>query len=66
MVAVKGLETAIELCGDALIHIKTPKIGDARATGYEGEGYAIVKHATTDGVKHALRTLIENVQIRYG
>ena len=66
VVAVKGLETAIELCGDALIHIKTPKIGDARATGYEGEGYAIVKHATTDGVKHALRTLIENVQIRYG
>ncbi len=66
VVEVKGLETAIELCGDALIHMKTPKIGDARATGYEGEGYAIVKHATTDGVKHALRTLIENVQIRYG
>ena len=24
------------------------------------------KHATTEGVKHALRTLIETVQIRYG
>lgn len=66
VVAVKGLDTAIELCGDALIHMKTPKVGDPRATGYEGEGYAIVKHATTDGVKHALRTLVENVQIRYG
>ena len=66
IVSVKGIEDAIELCGDTLVHMKTPKIGDRRATGYEGEGFAIVKHATTDGVKHALRTLIENIQIRYG
>lgn len=66
IVSVTGIDDAIELCGDTLFHMKTPKIGDRRATGYEGEGFAIVKHATTDGVKHALRTLIENVQIRYG
>ncbi|MBA3462764.1 MAG: ATP-grasp domain-containing protein [Deltaproteobacteria bacterium] len=66
IVSVKGIEVAIELCGDTLFHMKTPKVGDRRATGYEGEGFAIVKHATTEGVKHALRTLIENVQIRYG
>jgi phosphoribosylaminoimidazole carboxylase (NCAIR synthetase) len=66
IVSVKGIEDAIELCGDTLLQMKTPKIGDRRAAGYEGEGFAIVKHATTDGVKHALRTLIENVQIRYG
>ena len=64
--SVRGIEDAIELCGDSLVHMKTPKVGDRRATGYEGEGFAIVKHATTDGVKLALRTLIENVQIRYG
>lgn len=66
IVSVTGIEDAIELCGDTLVHMKTPKVGDRRATGYEGEGFAIVKHATTDGVKHALRTLIENIQIRYG
>jgi phosphoribosylaminoimidazole carboxylase (NCAIR synthetase) len=66
IVSVKGIERAIELCGDTLFHMKTPKVGDRRATGYEGEGFAIVKHATTEGVKQALRTLIENVQIRYG
>lgn len=66
IVSVTGIEDAIELCGDTLVHMKTPKVGDRRATGYEGEGFAIVKHTTTDGVKHALRTLIENVQIRYG
>ncbi|CAN5870532.1 ATP-grasp domain-containing protein [soil metagenome] len=66
IVSVKGIDTAIEMCGDSLIQFTTPKVGDRRATGYEGEGFALVKHATTDGVKHALRTLIENVQIRYG
>jgi ATP-grasp domain len=66
IISVTGLEDAVEQCGDSLVHMRTPKIGQARASGYEGEGYALVKHATTEGVKHALKTLIENVQIRYG
>ena len=66
IVSVKGIEHAVELCGDTLLQMKTPKVGDRRATGYEGEGFAIVKHATTEGVKQALRALIENVQILYG
>jgi hypothetical protein len=63
--SVTGLERAIEECGDALVMMKTPKVGQPRASGYEGEGWAIVKHPTTDGVKQLLRSLIENVQIRY-
>jgi hypothetical protein len=66
IVSVTGIERAIEECGDALLMMRTPKIGQPRAEGYEGEGFAIVKHATTEGVKRALRALIENVQVRYG
>ena len=66
IVSVTGIEDAIEICGDSLVMMRTPKVGQPRASGYEGEGYALVKHETTDGVKHALKTLIENVQIRYG
>ena len=66
IVSVTGVDRAIEACGDALVMIQTPKVGSPRASGYEGEGFAIVKHATTDGVKHALRTLIETIQVRYG
>ncbi len=66
IVSVAGLEGAIEACGDALVEMRTPKVGMPRSAHYEGEGWAIVKHPTTDGVKHALRALIENVQIRYG
>ncbi|MDB4956827.1 MAG: Formate-dependent phosphoribosylglycinamide formyltransferase [Myxococcales bacterium] len=66
IVSVTGLDRAIEECGDALVEMRTPKVGQPRADGYEGEGFAIVKHATTDGTKRALRAVIENVQVRYG
>jgi hypothetical protein len=38
----------------------------ARAEGYEGEGWATVRSATTEGAKAALRALIDNVRVRYG
>ena len=66
IVAVEGVERAIAEAGDALVEMRSPKVGQPRADGYEGEGYAIVKHATTDGVKRALLALIQSVQIRYG
>jgi hypothetical protein len=66
IVSVKGIEEAIAQAGDALIEMRTPKVGQARATSYEGEGWATVRHATTEGVKQALLALIEQVQVRYG
>ncbi len=63
---VTGVEAAVAACGDALVEARTPKVGQPRADGYEGEGWAIVKHRTTDGVKQALLALVENVQVRYG
>jgi hypothetical protein len=66
IVSVEGIEAAIEEVGDALVELRTPKVGQPRATGYEGEGVATVRHATTEGVVQALRTIIERVQVRYG
>ncbi len=66
IVSVRGIEKGIERAGGALVEMITPKVGMPRASGYEGEGYAIVKHATTEGVKQALLGLIESVQVRYG
>ncbi len=66
IVAVNGLEKAVEMVGKALVELRAPKVGQARAPGYEGEGWALVRHSTTEGVKQALLALIENVQVRYG
>lgn len=63
--SVTGVEAAIEACGDALVELRAPKVGQPRASGYEGEGWAIVKSDTTDGAKLALRALIERIQVRY-
>ena len=66
VVAVEGVERAVAECGDALVELRAPKVGQPRADGYEGEGWAIVMHESTEGLKRALRSLIENIQVRYG
>ena len=66
VVEVRGVQEAIAKVGDALVELRTPKVGQARADGYEGEGIALVRSATTEGVKRALLALIETVQVRYG
>ncbi len=64
--AVEGIEEAVAAAGDALVELRTPKVGMARAEGYEGEGWATVRSATTEGAKQALVALIDRVRIRYG
>lgn len=66
VVSVTGLEAAKEKVGSALVELRAPKVGQQRTSGYEGEGIALVKHATTEGVRQALLALIETVQVRYG
>ena len=66
IVQVTGIDEAVAAAGDALVELRTPKVGQARADGYEGEGWATVRHATTEGATRALRALIERIQVRYG
>lgn len=63
--SVQGVEDAVAAAGDALVEMRAPKVGAARAEGYEGEGWALVKSPTTDGAKRALLALIERVKVRY-
>lgn len=62
---VTGLDDAIAAVGPALVEMRTPKVGQARASSYEGEGWATVRADSTEAVKQALLTLIQRVQIRY-
>lgn len=63
--SVEGVAAAVEAAGDALVELRAPKVGMPRASGYEGEGWALVKSPTTDGAKRALLALIERVKVRY-
>jgi hypothetical protein len=66
VVEVTGVEEAKAKCGASLVEFRAPKVGQTRGPGYEGEGIALVKHATTEGVRQALLALVETVQVRYG
>ena len=63
--SVEGIEEAVVATADALVELRTPKVGQPRAESYEGEGWATVRAPTTEGVKRALLALIERVKIRY-
>ncbi len=66
IVSVEGIDAAIEEVGDALVEMRTPKVGQPRVSSYEGEGWATVRHATTEGARAARKTINERVQVRYG
>lgn len=66
VVAIQGLDAVVEELGDLLVELKRPKIGQQRAPGYEGEGYAIVSAPTTEEVMRGLARLIRNVRIVLG
>ncbi len=64
--AVHGLDAAQEVAGSIVVDRKLPVVGQARADGYEGEGWAIVRAPTTAQVVAALRTLVTTIRIELG
>jgi phosphoribosylaminoimidazole carboxylase (NCAIR synthetase) len=66
VVKLHGWDDAQAIVGDRLVEAHLPKPGQARADGYEGEGYAIVKAATTEDALEALRELITRVRVELG
>ena len=63
---VRGIERVREELGAAIVELVAPRVGQARAPGYEGEGYAIVKGETTEGVQRALSRLVSEVRVDAG
>lgn len=64
--AVHGLAEAQEEIGAHVVDRSLPALGAARGEGYEGEGWAIVAAPDTSVVQHALKRLVETVQIELG
>jgi hypothetical protein len=65
VVRVEGVDEVVRALGDSLVELRAPKVGQPRAEGYEGEGTAFVRSATTEGAKQALLKVIETIQVRY-
>jgi hypothetical protein len=64
--AIHGLEQAQRELGELVVDVKLPRAGQAHASSYEGEGYAILRHPRTDVVAKGLKRLIELVRVELG
>jgi hypothetical protein len=42
-----------------------PAIGATKADGYEGDGYVVIRHESTEMVQRALELVIETVKVHY-
>lgn len=63
IVAVHGLDRAQREIGHLVVDARLPQVGQFSNSSYEGEGFAIVRHADTAVVEQALRTLVSTVRV---
>lgn len=60
---VHGLDKAQKKWGSLVVEAQLPQVGHAARQSYEGDGYAIIRHPSTDVVREALHGLISTVQV---
>ncbi len=56
-------EEVVRRLGDRLVSAKWPQVGQPRSSHYEGDGYVIVAHDTTEGVMDALELLVKGLRV---
>lgn len=61
--AISGLDKVEAEIGHLVVGSKLPVIGHTRNTGYEGDGFMIVRHERTAEVEKALQRIISTVHV---
>ncbi|MFT4625724.1 MAG: hypothetical protein ACI8PZ_004395 [Myxococcota bacterium] len=65
VVAVDGIAEAQAAMGAHVVEARLPKLGQPRASGYEGDGLVIIRHPDDAVVRAAVATLLRTVRVRY-
>ena len=61
--SVHGWDYVCRQLGDKLVEWKQPQPGQSAGITYEGEGYIMVRHPSTEAVEEALELIINNVRV---
>lgn len=64
--AVRGLEAIAAELGPLVVEARMPREGQSPSGTYEGEGYVIVRHPSTEVVKDALWKIVTRVRVELG
>lgn len=66
VVAVQGVEQVRGELGDMIVESKIPEPGSTPTTSYEGEGFIIVRHPSTQAVEDAVLRIVSTIRIQLG
>ncbi len=61
--AVHGVDDLQRELGDLVVEARLPEPGQPAATGYEGEGYVIVRDPDTEVVRDALHRIVSGIRV---
>jgi len=63
--AITGVRDTHEAIGPWMVEAKLPTIGAMKNDSYEGDGYVVVRHESTEKVKELIRAVIETLKVHY-
>ncbi len=66
VVAVHGLDEAQRHFGHLVVESRLPQAGQAPSDSYEGDGYVIIRHTSSDVVEQALQHIVRLVRVELG
>lgn len=66
VVAVHGLEDVDREIGELVVEARLPRPGQPPSSGYEGDGYVIVRHRDTEVVTEALGRIVSSLRVELG
>jgi hypothetical protein len=64
--AIHGIERAQREVGELVVEARMPQVGAEASGTYEGEGYVIVRHASSEIVETALKRLVTLIKVELG
>lgn len=64
--AIRGLTEVQQAIGPAIVEAKLPRLGQVKASSYEGEGHVIVRHHDTAVVEQALALIARTLRVELG
>jgi hypothetical protein len=65
VIAVTGVREVHEAAGPFLVEAKLPTIGAKKSDSYEGDGYIVVRHESTEKVKELITTIVQTIKVHY-
>jgi D-alanine-D-alanine ligase-like ATP-grasp enzyme len=63
--AVTGVRESHDAVGSWLVEAKLPTLGAPKGESYEGDGYVVVRHESTDKVHEMVATLMKTLKVHY-